>query len=189
MCISIDTIKLNFWVCAACPFFSCREFSVPRSLLVAFPAGGPAAGAGGGRGGRRCGCQRTGRPARRRLRRRRRRLWRPKTTRGHTRWANAAAAPPATAGGPERAGTDQPAILASMWSNMLLTSTSGKPKGCGVGMDSRQRPAASMLTSQDSGIPSNVHEWWFASAKGALSSSIWSSILFCWTIVRNVDIA
>ena len=30
----------------------------------------------------------------------------------------------------------------------------------------------------DSGIPSNVHEWQFAPAKGALSSSIWSSFLF-----------
>ena len=29
--------------------------------------------------------------------------------------ANSAAAPPAAAGGPERAGTDQPAIVASMW--------------------------------------------------------------------------
>ena len=50
--------------------------------------------------------------------------------------ANAAAAQPSTAGGPERAGTEQPAIVASMWSKRLLVSTSGKPKGYSCSMES-----------------------------------------------------
>ena len=75
--------------------------------------------------------------------------------------ANSTAAPPAAAGGPEQAGTAQPAIVASMSSNMRLAST-GKPKGCCAGMEGQPPPAALMSTSQDLGpilgIPSNVHE-------------------------------
>ena len=48
--------------------------------------------------------------------------------------ANAAAAPPAAAEGPERAGTDQPAIIESIWSDRRLASTWGKPEEGARGM-------------------------------------------------------